>query len=159
MEHPLEIIKKAALNGVLDYKASNTPEQIRIRVHQQLERIEQEVVLSLLGLTGKWGKIELDSNPDSPVRKKLIGQKELFIEEFFKDLDFTKLLTPTMKKQLFAEARRYFYECVDSSVRHLVRERASELAEEVAKELLPKIDVSKEIALLKLLGTENESHT
>ena len=80
MEHPLEIIKKAALNGVLEYKASNTPEQIRIRVHQQLERIEQEVVLSLLGLTGKWGKIELDSNPDSPVRKKLIGQKELFIE-------------------------------------------------------------------------------
>ena len=40
-----------------------------------------------------------------------------------------------------------------------MRERASELAEEVAKELLPKIDVSKEIALLKLLGTENESHT
>ena len=81
MEHPLESIKKAALNGVLEYKASNTPEQIRIRVHQQLERIEQEVVLSLLGLTSKWGKIELDSNPDSPVRKKLIGQKELFIEK------------------------------------------------------------------------------
>ena len=38
MEHPLEIIKKAALNGVLDYKASNTPEQIRIRVHQNLPK-------------------------------------------------------------------------------------------------------------------------
>ena len=158
MSYPLEIIKKAAIDGVLEWKAENTEEHIKQRVLKQLDDIEEESVLVLLGFTKNWGRIEIASKEDSPIRKHIIKIKEDCIKEFFDSLDIKTLFSPAIKKQIIREAKHAITSSLHSSVRSMVLKHCNQLAEEVVSEILPKIDMSKELALFKLIGTDNESH-
>ena len=153
----------AVINSALEsWHEANSPEAIRKRVHEQLDKDSKQVVLKLLGFNYNWGNSwELDHcngrSGNSIIGDYLKKTQEQILHEWF-----AKIPLPELNKTETAQLSKSFASAYKEAFRSYISKAAVRKAEADAQALIDSISPSKFLdnfmQLQKLLTPKEESN-
>lgn len=147
---PLEKHCKSILSAINEWEATNTPEQIRQDVFAHLNAQKRQITLALLGLTDKWGALEIGHGDNNPIKKFIIEESQKAVIEFVKTLPVLEL-TPKEKLTILKEAHAQFVDRINREIYSAVQSKVKKAVEEELAALMQSPDLEGLINLRKLI--------
>lgn len=151
------------INSALEsWHEANSPEAIRKRVHEQLDKDSKQVVLKLLGFNHKWGNSwELDHcngrSGNSVIGDYLKKTQEQILHEWF-----AKIPLPELTKMEMNNLGKTFASQYKDAFRNYIARAATKKAEADAQALIDSLSPSKFLdnfmQLQQLLTPKEESN-
>jgi len=105
--NPLERTADAVFQAVNEWEVENDPEHLKAKIKSELDKQAFSIAMQLLGFSDKWGKWEIASHSDSPIKKFVEEVAEKAAQEFLAQMPVLTF-NDSLKKQLVNEVKCRF---------------------------------------------------